>query len=254
MARIVLVYNKYFWGYIHVLHCQLGSVDTVLLSVSLGPWFTSFRSIEFTCDLYYRLITTFYHARPIILEKTITKYYGKFDSWFESRALRIISLMHSQPDCWVIIILENIVDFAQNNESSMSVDVFSTPVKSFWLICTTRRWDRGSIWGHTLFLSELNFRVKIRFFSRSRPSFDFRCEPCIVPKKILNGFFFFCKWKFSEKHTFFSDRSKQLLVVQIPEVTVYQENAEHIRLTTFHWQSETVEMGGTCLGDQKSIQ
>ena len=33
---------------------------------------------------------------------------------------------------------------------------FSTPVISFWLIGTTRRWDRGSVWGHTLFLSELN--------------------------------------------------------------------------------------------------
>jgi len=53
---------------------------------------------------------------------------------------------------------------------------------------------------------------------------------------------------------FFLDRLKRLLVVQIPENTVYQENAEHIRLINFHWQSETVEMGGTCLGEQKSIQ
>jgi len=52
----------------------------------------------------------------------------------------------------------------------------------------------------------------------------------------------------------FFDRLKRLLVVQIPENTVHQENAEHIRLTGFHWQSETVEMGGTCLGEQKSIQ
>ena len=41
-------------------------------------------------------------------------------------------------------------------------DGFSTPVKSFWLICTTRRWDRGSVWGHTLFLSELNLLVSMR--------------------------------------------------------------------------------------------
>jgi len=54
--------------------------------------------------------------------------------------------------------------------------------------------------------------------------------------------------------TFFFDRLKRLLVVQILEVTVYQQNAEHIRLITFHWQSEKVEMGGTCLGEQKSIQ
>ena len=33
----------------------------------------------------------------------------------------------------------------------------TTPLISFWLICTTRRWDRGSVCGQTLFLSELNF-------------------------------------------------------------------------------------------------
>ena len=52
---------------------------------------------------------------------------------------------------------------------------------------------------------------------------------------------------------FFLVRLKQLLVVQISEVTVYQENADHIRLIIFHWQSETVETEGTCLGEQKSI-
>jgi len=45
-----------------------------------------------------------------------------------------------------------------------------------------------------------------------------------------------------------------IVLVQILEVTFYQENAEHIRLITFHWQSEKDEMGGTCLGEQKSIQ
>jgi len=66
--------------------------------------------------------------------------------------------------------------------------------------------------------------------------------------------FFASQQKFSEKHTFFFDRLQRLLVVQILEVTVYQENAEHVRLITFHWQSEKVEMGGTCLREQKSIQ
>ena len=53
---------------------------------------------------------------------------------------------------------------------------------------------------------------------------------------------------------FFLDRLKRLLVVQILENTVYQENAEHIRLITFHWQSEKVKMGGTCLVEQKLLQ
>ena len=65
--------------------------------------------------------------------------------------------------------------------------------------------------------------------------------------------FFVCQQKFSEKHNFFFDRLKRLLVVQILEVTVYQDNAEHIRLITFQWQSEKVEMEGTCLGEPKSI-
>ena len=65
--------------------------------------------------------------------------------------------------------------------------------------------------------------------------------------------FFVCQQKFSQKHNLFFDRLKRLLVVQILEVTVYQENAEHINLINFHWKSETVGNAGTCLGEQKSI-
>jgi len=129
-------------------------------------------------------------------------------------------------------------------------DGFSTPVICFRLICTTRRWDRGAVWGHTLFISELNFfsiHAKTHFFSRSRPSFDSRCEPCIVPQKIVNVCWLPILW---ETHIFF-DRLKRLVVVQILEVTVYQENAEHIRLITFHWQSEKVEMWGDLFGRAK---
>ena len=75
----------------------------------------------------------------------------------------------------------------------MRFDGVSTLVICFWLICTRRRWDWGtwSVWGHTLFLSELNFfsiHAKTHFASRWRPSFDSWCEPCIVPKKIVNVF------------------------------------------------------------------
>ena len=85
-----------------------------------------------------------------------------------------------------------------------------------------------------------SIHAKPHFFSRSRPIFDSRCEVC--------------QQIFSEKHNFFFDHLKRLLVVQILEVIVYQENAEHIRLITFHWQSEKVEKGGTCLEEPKSIQ
>jgi len=68
------------------------------------------------------------------------------------------------------------------------------------------------------------------------------------------NFFLFANENSPRNTPFCLDRLKRLLIVQILEVTVYQENAEHIRLINFHWQSETVEMGGTCLGEQKSIQ
>ena len=63
--------------------------------------------------------------------------------------------------------------------------------------------------------------------------------------------FFVCQQKFSEKHNSFFDGLKRLLVVQIPSVTVYQENAEYIRLITFQWQSKKVEMEGTLFGRAK---
>ena len=50
------------------------------------------------------------------------------------------------------------------------------------------------------------------------------------------------------------DRLKRSVIVQIPEVTIYHENVEHIRLTSFHWRCETVEMRGTCFEVQKSMQ
>ena len=134
----------------------------------------------------------------------------------------------------------------------MMFDEVSTLVISCWLISTTRRWDRGSVWGHTLFLSELIFLVSMR-----KPILPVAGDQASIsgvnrvlsPKKLW--MFFICQQKFSEKHKFFFDRLKGLLVVQILEVTAYQESAEHIRLITFHWQSEKVEMGGTCLGEQK---
>ena len=51
----------------------------------------------------------------------------------------------------------------------MKSDGFSTLVISFWLIRTTRRWDRGSVWGHTLFFSK-----KLVFFlaSMRKPIFS----------------------------------------------------------------------------------
>ena len=59
----------------------------------------------------------------------------------------------------------------------------------------------------------------------------------LSPKKLW--MFIVCQQKFSEKHTFFFDRLKRLLVVQILEVAVNQENAEHIfnNFSLAKWES-----------------
>ena len=87
----------------------------------------------------YKFETTFYHARPI-LEKTIIKNYDKFEQRIEHRP-RLKSLMQSPPGYSVIIIFQICLKCIQNNGLSINLDGFSTPVISFWLICTTRRWD-----------------------------------------------------------------------------------------------------------------
>ena len=90
-------------------------------------------------------------------------------------------------------------------------DGFSTPVTSFWLICTTRRWDRGSVWGHTLFLSELIFLASMR-----NPIFLVAQDQASIPgvNSVLSPtklwMFFVSQQNFSEKHNFFFDRLKRL--------------------------------------------
>ena len=71
-------------------------------------------------------------------------------------------------------------------------------------------------------------------------------------KKTVNVFCL--QMKILRETHFFSRSFKTLISSTNSGSTVYQENAEHIRLIKFHWQSETVEMGETCLGEQKSTQ
>jgi len=89
------------------------------------------------------------------------------------------------------------------------------------------------------------------FLSRSRPSFDSRCEPCIVLKKIVKVFCLQMKI-LRETHLFFS------IVSNIISSTNSGKHclSKKCRTCTFDKFSlaETVEMGGTCLGEQKSIQ
>ena len=82
----------------------------------------------------------------------------------------------------------------------------------------------------------------------SRSDFDSRCEPDVFAEPVSQcNWFLFCDRRFS-------DRLKRLFVVQIPLVTVYRENAEHIRWIAFRWRCDEVEMRGTCLEAQKSMQ
>jgi len=85
-------------------------------------------------------------------------------------------------------------------------------------------------------------------FSRSTSDFDFLCV-YFRPKYCKWTLFFVLQLRILGETPY---RLKQLVVVQISEVTIY--HAEHIRVTRFHWPCEIVKMRGTCLEAQKLIQ
>jgi len=75
--------------------------------------------------------------------------------------------------------------------------------------------------------------------------------------------FFVCKRKFSEKHIFFSQSFKTVIegtnsgchcLSRKCRTYTFKKISLHTRLIHFDWQREIVEMGGTCLREQKSIQ
>ena len=102
------------------------------------------------------------------------------------------------------------------------------------------------------------FGIKLSLVSMRNPIFLVARDQDSIPgvNRVLSSkkCFSFANENSPRNTPFFLDRSKRLLEIQIPGNNVYQENAEHIRLIIFYWQSETVEIGGTCLGEQKSIQ
>ena len=84
--------------------------------------------------------------------------------------------------------------------------------------------------------------------SVSRSVFDFRYKPGVFAEPVLElnlNFVLLSK---------ILRLLKWLFVLQIPRVTVYRDNAEHIRVTAFRWRCDEVEMRRTCLEAQKSIQ
>ena len=162
----------------------------------------------------FTFLCVFYQAKLIILEKTLNQ--NKIDFCLtlahDGIRSRVLHLATRSIRCAMQY-------FTLSCPSYKTIytmfDGFSTPVISFWLICTTRRWDRGSVWGHTLFLSELIF-----FSIHAKPHFLVARDQASIPgvNRVLSPkklwMFFVCQQKFSEKHNFFFDRLKQLLVVQ----------------------------------------
>ena len=199
----------------------------------------------------------FYHVRPIIFEKTIIKKLPCFNMSVQRESNTGPPTLKAWCNVHLVVRYCDTVSFA------MIKQVYDF---EFWWV----------FYSYNIFLVDLYyemlgpgvnvgsypfpFGIKFSLVSIRKPIFGVARDQASIPgvirvlssKKLWK--FFVCKWKFSEKHTFFFNRLKRLLVVQIPENTVYQENAEHVRLVIFHWQSETVEIGGTCLGEQKSIQ
>ena len=123
------------------------------------------------------------------------------------------------------------------------------------LMCTTKRVLLGSWWGHNPYFCPefIFFRIHsddnfLNFlFSADQTSIP-GVNQVFLPSEFINGIWFlFCVRKFS-------NHFKRLFVVQIPRVTVYRENAEHVRMTAFRWRCDEVEVRGTCLEAQKSMQ
>jgi len=110
----------------------------VLGSLSTGP-----------CALQYCFTFqgAFYQAKLIILEKTLNQNYQHDRFW--------LSLAHDADWCRILRPEKRTDDHCAMRYSTLLIlfsktmymrfDGFSTPVISFWLICTTRRWDRGSV-------------------------------------------------------------------------------------------------------------
>ena len=134
-----------------------------------------------TCNFVLRFCFTFQgafsQAKPIILEKTLNQNYQlHFDNHLHMMRVDLATF---------VLKSARVIRCAMRYFALLAVsfkkiytrfDGFSTPVISFWLICTTRRWDRGSVWGHTLFLLELIF-----FSIHAKPHFLVARDQASIP-------------------------------------------------------------------------
>jgi len=140
--------------YLMWIPCHLSSMDRSLLFLrrvagSIPAWYNWHTSCH---------ILSFYHVRPIIFEKTIIKNF--YVQMWESTVKRTWVLRNQLPEALSTWLFGTATAIYSNTIKQLFIYKFwwvFYPDNFFWLICTTRCWDQGSMWGHTLFLSELNF-------------------------------------------------------------------------------------------------
>ena len=141
---------------------------------------------------------------------------------------------------------------------TISQPCLSNDVNRFFLVCVSPSlWVQLNLSAQNVFRFEfvknsfsfVSMRIKkIRKILSADQTSISGINQVFSPSTFLNGIWFlFCYRKFSV-------RLKLLIVVENSSSHSFQENAEHIRWTVFHWCCEEVEMRGTCLEAQISIQ
>jgi len=131
----------------NILHIQckisLTGRDPLCLREVLGTLSTGI----FVLRYYFTFQFAFYQAKQIILEKTLNQnyYVDNFDHLSHLARLDLASFVWRN-QCgkrcamWYSTLLTGSFETIY-----MRFDGVSTLVIPFWLICTTRRWDRGSV-------------------------------------------------------------------------------------------------------------
>ena len=157
-----------------------------------------------------------------------------------------------RPIIWVIVVQRSRLN-VRNDRVKIHVlfsilDGSSAPVTCS---CgTTKRVSQGLEHGLNSYASEMVFFVSMRIkkkseFSVSRSYFDSRCKPGVS-----------CSWmEFDFCFTIENSRSFKTVICSTNSSShCLSRDAEHIRLTAFRWRCDEVEMRGTCLETEKSMQ
>jgi len=140
------------------------------------------------------LLSSFYHVRPIIFEKTIITNFivqmkCESPARIEHGSFDVRGLME-RPLGYSVLQQQQIV-VRSKNSLTINFEGF-LPRQYFLSRCVPRDVGTGGQCGVIPFPFRtsifFSIHAKPHFFSRSRPSCDSRCEPCIVLKKVVNVF------------------------------------------------------------------